>query len=61
MKVRNWAGTRIDITVLAGILAIFIGRSVQPQNARYEPETEHLIPSLDGTERSRSGGRSFRN
>ena len=61
MKVRNWAGTRIDIAVLAGILAIFIGRSVQAQNARYGPETEHLIPSLDGAERSRSGGRSFRN
>jgi hypothetical protein len=59
MGVRSSAGIRIDIAVLAGILAILIGRSVQAQNARYRPETEHLIPSLEGDPREADLGPIF--
>ncbi|HSU19655.1 MAG TPA: c-type cytochrome [Acidobacteriaceae bacterium] len=49
MKFRSWSVALITIVVLAGMLPVFASRSVvRAQNPSYKPETEHVIPSLDG-------------
>jgi mono/diheme cytochrome c family protein len=49
MRFRSWLGARITVVTLAGMLSVFASRpAVGVQNPSYRPETEHLIPSLDG-------------
>jgi hypothetical protein len=49
MRFRNWPGPLITAAVLASLLVIFVGCSpLGAQNPSYTPETERLIPSLDG-------------
>jgi mono/diheme cytochrome c family protein len=49
MRFRRSPGTLITVTAVAGILVSFGAQSgARTQNSRFTPETEHLIPSLDG-------------
>jgi hypothetical protein len=48
MRSSKWPGMGICAIVLAALFGAFITRIALAQNARYKPDAERLIPSLDG-------------